>query len=149
MSRFAPFRGGSYAARRPQRSPQQLRADWADAVRLARSLAATAAHPEGAPASAAAGFGQGLTRLAIGLRDLDAGNFPVAAESARSMAAAFLKLARDFCHPGWSPEARTACAGFLAAGAEALDAIISELRARDAEAGRRVLGEREEEEDDR
>jgi hypothetical protein len=143
MNRFGARPRPSFSARRPPRTPHQLRADWIAAIMLAGAVARVADEREAASASEAAAFGQNLTRLSLSMRDLEPGNFPVQAESARSMAAAFLKLARDFCHPGWSPQARTACAPFLRAGARCLDGLIDELRAREAEVGRRVLGERD------
>lgn len=134
----------SFAARTPARSPQQLRADWVSAILLAKGLSATAEQQLGPADGRDPDFGQNLTRLVITARALEPANFPVQAESARSMAAAFLKLARDFCHPGWSPPARTACAGFLNAGAQCLDALITNLRTEEARGWRGQLGERDE-----
>lgn len=137
--RHAPRPG--FQARRPSRSPQEVRAGWVSAIQLADWLAAQAGLDE---IGRHADFGQNLTRLSLSVRDLEPANFPVQAESARSMAAAFLKLARDFCHPGWSPDARTACAAFLSAGAACLDGLLDRLRHDEAAHGRRVLGERDE-----
>lgn len=139
----------SFAPRRPAKTPMQLRADWIAALEMARALARLAGDGDpvawDAPADGARlAFGQTLTRLQVTLRDLGPENFPLAQSSAQTMAVAFLKLARDFCHPAWNAEARTACAGFLAAGAEALDRLITAQRTEMAGATARMLGERDE-----
>lgn len=134
----------SFAARTLARSPQQIRSDWNAAVVLAGALASAAGAEQQQPGLRDPQFGQNLTRLVLTARALEPGNFPVQAESARSMAAAFLKLARDFCHPGWSPQARTACAPFLRAGARCLDDLINDLRTEEARGWRGQLGERDE-----
>jgi hypothetical protein len=135
MSRSPRF---GYQARRPTPSPRELRLQWVAAVELAGHLACVAKGDGMAPA-----FGQNLVRLAVALRDLEGANFPAPASSAQCMARAFLVLAREFADPRQGPEARTACAAFLIAGAEALDAMLSDLRTREAETWRAHTGERD------
>lgn len=130
-----------FAARRPAKTGAMLRADWVSCLAKVELLADVAMGARGEALDAE--FGQTLTRLTVGLRDLEPGNFPVAASSAQTMAAAFLKLARDFAHPAWTPQARTACAPFLKAGAACLDALLDALRSEEAALGRRITGERE------
>lgn len=131
----------AFAARRPSKDARTLRTEWVAALSLAGTLAKAA---EADDPTAAAGFGVLLSRLMVLLRDLEPANFPVAAASAQSMAAAWLKLARDFVHPAWSPQARTACAPFLKAGVGCLDRLLTELRTEEGRHGRQILGERDE-----
>lgn len=138
--RYSPPRRETFADRRPPRGPQQVRADWVAGIMLAGALAGQVVR-DGEPD---ADFRRQLTRLSLSLRDLKAENFPVPAPSARIMAAAFLALARNFAHPAWSPQARTACAPFLLAGASCVDGLLDGLRVAEAVSGRRVLGERDE-----
>lgn len=145
MSRFGRPHA-AFAARRPPKEPRQIRADWFACVAGVAELARAAEGEGDVPAGATArlGFGVALTRLRVTLRDLEPGNFPLPAASARSMATAWLKLARDFVDPAWSPQARTACAGFLAAGCACLDRLLTDLRTEEARATRQILGERDE-----
>lgn len=133
----SPSRGGFYN-RRVTPEPPKIRAGWIAAPVDARMLAVEAmGEPEHTPE-----YRRRLTQLSLTLRDLAADNFPIATPSARLMAGAFLALARNFAHPAWPPEARTACAPFLKAGAECIDGLLAGLRSEEAVAGRRVLGER-------
>lgn len=132
---------GGFRDRRITPEPQKIRAAWIAAPVDTRVLAVEAlGEPEHT-----ADYRRRLTQLSLTLRDLTADNFPLATPSARIMAAAFLALARNFAHPAWPPEARTACAPFLKAGAECIDSLLAGLRSEEAVAGRRVLGERDDE----
>lgn len=131
-----------FTKRRPQLDPRELKAAWVAAIAEMEWLADATARQIGEDREP--DYGQRLTRMTPRLRDLEATNFPVMADSARTQAAAFLALSRAFCHPAWSPEARTACAGFLKAGAQSLDVLVSTLRLAEAQHGRRILGERDE-----
>lgn len=140
MTRFGQTRS-AFVARRPPKSAHQLRGDWIAALTIGAELARAA---EDDDATAAAAYGAGVSRLMVLLRDLEPVNFPVAVASAQTMAAAWLKLARDFVHPAWSPAARTACAPFLKAGANCLDRLLTNLRTEEARGTRQILGERDE-----
>lgn len=140
MSYSRVHSGGGFAARRPTKSPQHLRQDWTQAVDLAKACAIAAERPDDAKAATAGD----IARLMAVLRDLKHDNFPVGSWSARQMAAAFLTLAQSFVRPEMGPEARTACAGFLGAGAATLDNLLTALRTADANATwRRQTGERD------
>ena len=121
---------------RPVKSAHQLRRDWVEAIALS---AAAARHALGEPVD---GVWAGQARLMVALRELAHDNFPVATWSARQVAAAFLTLARSFVRPEMGPEARTACAAFLGAGAAALDEMLAALRGSEADAWRGQTGER-------
>lgn len=133
-----PF-GKSFNDRRPLRAPAELRADWVSALEIVGRLVGAVMGQACEPGDPDPAFGQSLTRLKVTLRYLEASNFPVDAESARTMAAAFLALARAFGHPAWSPQARFTAAPFLKAGVQCLEGLLAEL----AERGRRMLGERD------
>jgi hypothetical protein len=60
------------------------------------------------------------------------------------MATAFLQIARAFVKSEMGPQARVTCAPFLAAGAACLDAVLSELRAQEAQSWKSQTGERDE-----
>lgn len=148
MSRFAGSASAGFKARRQTKSPQELRADWVAAIAEAGFVAAQAEGAEDATASAGLAprsFGQALTRLTVRLRDLEGANFPAGGDAAKRYAAAFLMQARAFAHPATPPETRTACAPALRASARVLDRWLCDLRAAEAPAGRRMLGEREDE----
>lgn len=115
----------SFVARRPSLAPQQLRQVWVRAISLAQEVAAAAARAgDGDQTPPRAGNGE-LAQLMVALRDLKHDNFPVPAWSARQMAAAFLTLAQSFVRAEMGPEARTACAPFMAAGAKTLDGLLT------------------------
>jgi hypothetical protein len=141
MSRWANPRGG-LASRRPTPDPRQLRQAWIEALALAEALGVRA--QETAEQVRAGEFGLSCTRFTVLMRDLKAEAFPVQGDTVRTMASCFLALASKFAHPQCNPEARTACAPFLAAGAKALAALIEGVRLEEARGGRRVLGERDE-----
>ncbi len=141
MNRSHP--GHGFAARRPTKTPQQLRAEWVHAIELARTACAVA---EGAGDGSQVTLGQSggdIARLMVTVRDLASTNFPIEAFSARQMAGAFLALVQAFANPATGPEARTACAPFLRVGAEALDGLLSELRRQESRAWRSQTGERD------
>lgn len=135
------FRRPSFAARRPVKDARQLRAEWMASLEMAADLARAA---EAEDPTAVETFGVTMTRLRVAIRDLEPANFPATASSAQTMAAAWLRLIRDFVAAGWSPEARTACAPFLKAGCACLDRLITTLRTEEARGTRQILGERDE-----
>jgi hypothetical protein len=134
--------GGGFAGRRPGLNAQQLRAGWVSAIALAARCAKAAA--DAGEGEAPVGAAGDVARLMATLRDLKRDNFPVATWSARQMAAAFLTLSQSFVRPEMGPEARTACAPFLAAGAATLDALMTVDRTEAARASwMRQSGERD------
>lgn len=139
------FAASSFASRRPAPSPQHLRQAWVRVIALAQSVAQAAIRAgDGDETSALASGGGELAQLMVGLRDLKHDNFPVPAWSARQMAAAFLTLAQSFVRAEMGPEARTACAPFLAAGARTLDALLTAAATQAARATwGRQMGERD------
>ena len=148
MSRFSPAHRPGFAARTGLPDPKMLRREWVAAI----SAAAMATAPDGLDGmseSLASAVGQALSRneqrelLCVYLRRLKADNFPIEAFSARAMAAAFLSLAGAFSNAATGPEARTACAPFLHAGARALDGLLNDLRDAEAATWRGRTGERE------
>lgn len=131
----------AFAARRPAKSTHQLRMDWVSSLAMAAELARAA---EADDPTAIETFGVTMTRLRVAIRDLEPANFPAPALSAQTMAAAWLRLVRDFTAGGWTAEARTACAPFLRAGCGCLDRLITTLRTEEARGTRQILGERDE-----
>lgn len=136
----------SFTHRRPAKTPQQIRQDWVSAVENGGKAACDAiAAGEGVTPPASLGPGQTFTAFAAAIRDLTPENYPLGANSSRTMAGAFLALARMFTHPATPPQARTSCAPFLLAGARSLDAQITALRSEEAaRSWGRQTGERDE-----
>jgi hypothetical protein len=143
---FTRAPGAGAIPHRPALSPQAARRAWVELIELAGQAAETARRAgEAEPSPDLAPLGVGLiSRLMVAVRDPTPENFPLEPWSARRMAAAFLSLARDFANPNMGPEARTACAAFLGAGAACLDGLLTDLRAEEARSWRGQTGEREE-----
>jgi hypothetical protein len=129
----------------PSLSPHQLRQAWVESIRLGALVAAEAdraGDEQHQPAALGHGMhGANVTRLAAALRHLGPENFPVESWSARVMATAFLALAKGAVNPAMSPQARTACAPFLAAGAQALEGLMGALRTDESASWRGRMGE--------
>lgn len=120
---------------------------WIEAIGLAVELgkvAALAADPQYQAGSAEQRLAADkVIRLMGAVRPLSGQNFPVESHSARVSADAFLILAKLFVAQTTGPEARRACAGFLVAGAECLDATITKLRDAESQSWRSRTGERD------
>ena len=139
---------GGFAARQAQAGPGSARTHWNRAVSLAAELAGEAEAARGLEAeTVSAGGAQILAgrfaELDRALRPLKADNFPLGFASARATAGAFLLLARAFVSRDVMASARSSMAGFLVAGAAALEAHLHALRLEEAPRGRACLGEGE------
>jgi len=121
-----------YAARKPARSPQQIRADWVAAIMQGRAITATMLSPADL-----------VLALTADIRHLQPDNFPIEAFSARQMATAFLAVAKVIVSREVGAEARTACAPTLRACAEALDGFLTGLRDAEAQTWRHRTGEKD------
>ena len=133
----------AHAQERPAPSPAMIRRGWQDAVGFARRACADAMAAGDEQHQVTGRPEATLLKLTGSMAGLTPENFPVASWSAQVQAGAFLMLAKAFCHSAMGPEARTACAGFLAAGASLLDQLTADLRADESQVWRGQLGERD------
>jgi hypothetical protein len=135
-----PRAPGAFAPRAPKPAAA-VRAEWTAAIAYAGDICLHAELVDGGADEATLRQpGQALSRLMVALRDLAPENFPVGSSACRTMAGAFLHLARYLVLPTTGPMARTACAAFLAPGVRQLDAALHQLRAEEASAWRAQTG---------
>jgi len=144
MTRAHRFSSRAQPGAPPALGPRLGREAWARAVdQCLRLSGVAAAASEAFGARTAVEVGGEHAQLVGALKVLSVESFPVETWSAREIAGAFLKLARAFVRPEMAPEARTACAAFLHAGAQAVEDLLVARRDADAAGWRGRFGERE------
>lgn len=133
---------GYVARHRPAPDKAEIRKAWISALGLIdRITAAAIAAGDGIEPEPA--HRQIFTMLALTIRDLEGGNFPVGGPCVQACAGGLLLGLRAFLHPATGSQTRTVCAPFLRAGFELLDAEFAKDRADLAQGWRNQTGERE------